>query len=599
MNFKNVLGLLIALFVLGVTTSVAQQDTINVTPGFGELEAAIEANGGDVVYKLEAGAWYGSQGIIEVNDTVLGGAGKTLVIVGEETDGMPPIIQVGNAADGSVFGNIFNVYSNITLKNLFLSAQDFDGITGAGIMTRNAPVRITIDNCVFDPVGINKLINGGQPSAGADLYFTNNLVLRNGHVLGPNDGGFFMGAVWDTIWIENNTFVSSGQDLIAAGGAGFHPEPRNNFIWINHNTFLWHDVWLKKTYNDNNVFVTNNLFHDVSIFAQLYAWGQFFPDYTPSGNRMLSLMATDTAYTTDGEGEVMEETLPSERKLFWEYNLQYNSPELQGIPKYAADNSYAGLYLIPMLWDDDVPATYASYPVESPADSSRENWILQDKTNFPNMHYGNNHYDIDPGYTDPVIYDMNDSLYANVINWYKTVIFQEEDVVPQAEAPSYNWDVDRWEGTPNNEFPVVWPRFDGTYTNSELLTASIEGLPLGDLNWFPEAKARWMSEQSQIMDHIVSLNENAYVITTDVEDVRLAGDISVYPNPATDILHISSPNALKNVSIFNVTGKKVMDVQYNSVLKRSLDISSLDKGVYIIRVSNTSDEVYSTRIVKQ
>ena len=82
------------LFVTGafllLGTNGFSQDTIVVDPGMGTLNKAIDDNGGDVVYKLQAGKWYGLDAIIEANDTTLG-EGKSLIIVGEETDSMPAI----------------------------------------------------------------------------------------------------------------------------------------------------------------------------------------------------------------------------------------------------------------------------------------------------------------------------------------------------------------------------------------------------------------------------------------------------------------------------------------------------------------------------
>ncbi len=595
MKVLNYLSIVSALFFLAPNV-INASDTITVAPGLGTLEAAITANGGDVVYKLEAGAWYGCQSIIEVNETTLKGAGKALVLIGEETNEMPAIIQVGNASDGSVFPNIFNVYSDITLKNLFLSLQDFEGIAGAGMMTLNAPVKVVIDKCVIDPAGINNTVFADIPANGSKWFFTNNLVLRHGHVLGPNDGGLFGGyAKYDTIWVENNSFISSGQDFI---NGDFHSNMQNKFIWVNHNTFIWHDVWIKKTYNDKDFFFTNNLLHDMSIFAQMYAWGQFFPDYTTKGNRMLSLTAIDTAYSVDTDGVVTNESLPSDRKMFWQYNLQYNSPQLKKIPKYSAENDKSPLYLIPMLWNNDAPQDYASFPVASPADSSREAKILADKTNWPYMKYNNNWYDKDPGYLDPVINQMNDSMYLNVINWYKTVLFGEAGM-QQSEAPSYNWDVDRWAGTPNSEYPTVWPRFNGKYSNPELLNASIEGLPLGDLNWFPEQKARWESEKTQIEAHILSLNESKYTITTGVKNIIQAKNISIYPNPANDLIQINCEQSLKNVNVFDVTGKLVMNLESQNLIHKNINISGLNKGIYILKIVTSNDYDYSMKLVKQ
>ena len=83
------------------------------------------------------------------------------------------------------------------------------------------------------------------------------------------------------------------------------------------------------------------------------AGAQFFPDYN-QGNTMLSQACTDTL----GLAEDGYETFPSERKMFWEYNLQYSSPQLHSLPKAAIDNGQEALYIIPMLWDENVPIEY-------------------------------------------------------------------------------------------------------------------------------------------------------------------------------------------------------------------------------------------------
>ena len=59
--------------------------------------------------------------------------------------------------------------------------------------------------------------------------------------------------------------------------------------------------------------------------------------------------------------------------MFWQYNLQWNTPELLSIPQLGQDSGFTPIYNIPMMWDDDVPLSYTGgVEVVSPADSSRE-----------------------------------------------------------------------------------------------------------------------------------------------------------------------------------------------------------------------------------
>ncbi len=492
-------------------------DTLVVEPGKGTLQTAINKHGGDVIYLLKAGELYQLDGVVNVIPQILGGSGKTLTLVGEVTEGMPALIRV-DRKNGAPTASMFSCSANLTLKNLFLTDKDEVGDFGKNVLTLNASISLIIDNCVIDPAGTKRTINGAAAANGSSLYLTNSQIYRNGSMEGPNDGGWTAGMTWDTLWVENNTLVSSGQDFI---GGSFHREPNNQFIWINHNTILWHDVWIKKSFNDQNFYFTNNLLHDESLFPELPRWYPFFPDYE-QGNNLLCQTAIDTL-----ELGGVPEILPSERRMFWTYNLMYYSPELKKVPKYAADNNIELAYLLPMLWDEDVPLSYSGgVEIASPADSCREYGILNDKVNWPHMKYSNNWYDIDPLYKDSMIYDISDSAGRHILGFYRGQFWEESDAPAIDELPSYNWDIDAYHGYGPAELPQVWPRFEGSYTNPELLTASQEGLPLGDLNWYPEKKFQWYANRELIQNHVLELKEERFELQ-DPDGIMYHADFTV------------------------------------------------------------------------
>jgi len=225
-------------------------DSVYVEPGVGTLQSAINKYGGDVVYQLAAGEVYNLDGTVNVIPQILGGSGKTLTIVGEDTEGMPAIIQVGRTGQGAPEKSMFNCSANLTLKNLFLLGKDVSGDFCENVISMNASIRVVVEACVIDPAGTKRTFNGAAAANGSCLYLTNSQIYRNGTMVTPNDGGWLAGMSWDTLWVENSTLVSSGQDFI---GGSFHREPNNRFIWINHNTIMWHDVWIKKSFNDKPV----------------------------------------------------------------------------------------------------------------------------------------------------------------------------------------------------------------------------------------------------------------------------------------------------------------------------------------------------------
>ena len=66
-----------------------------------------------------------------------------------------------------------------------------------------------------------------------------------------------------------------------------------------------------------------------------------------------------------------------------------------------------------------------------------------------------------------------------------------------------------------------------------------------------------------------------------------------YPNPATDQIQININNFVKAV-IFELSGKRIM-----SSKKTQIDISKLDKGIYLMKIQDQSSQIYNTKIIKE
>ncbi len=86
-------------------------------------------------------------------------------------------------------------------------------------------------------------------------------------------------------------------------------------------------------------------------------------------------------------------------------------------------------------------------------------------------------------------------------------------------------------------------------------------------------------------------------IFTDVNSINLTNNaISVYPNPAEDMLYITSNNTTTDVAIIDVVGNLVKEYKNAG---QSINVSDLTTGVYIVRVSNFNGEIVSTRFIKK
>jgi allantoicase len=64
-------------------------------------------------------------------------------------------------------------------------------------------------------------------------------------------------------------------------------------------------------------------------------------------------------------------------------------------------------------------------------------------------------------------------------------------------------------------------------------------------------------------------------------------DYSIYPNPSNGIVNITLGNYENStISIYDLNGKKVKELKTNELNNITLDLSSLKKGAYIVKLSD-------------
>lgn len=71
--------------------------------------------------------------------------------------------------------------------------------------------------------------------------------------------------------------------------------------------------------------------------------------------------------------------------------------------------------------------------------------------------------------------------------------------------------------------------------------------------------------------------------------------LNIFPNPASDVLNISSDSTLeKNVQFFDMTGKKVLDMTTTS----QLNVSGLNAGIYVARITEAGKTATRKIVIK-
>ncbi|MHA7056510.1 leucine-rich repeat protein [Aquimarina sp. M1] len=89
--------------------------------------------------------------------------------------------------------------------------------------------------------------------------------------------------------------------------------------------------------------------------------------------------------------------------------------------------------------------------------------------------------------------------------------------------------------------------------------------------------------------------------TLSIDDLELFGSISMYPNPANNIVHISNPSEviLNSITIYDVNGRLIISDQ-NSISDSdiSINISRLESGPYFVIIKGTQANVTKQLIKK-
>ena len=71
-------------------------------------------------------------------------------------------------------------------------------------------------------------------------------------------------------------------------------------------------------------------------------------------------------------------------------------------------------------------------------------------------------------------------------------------------------------------------------------------------------------------------------------------NINIYPNPTADRIFVSGNKKIVALELYNVVGQKILDSNANS-----LDLTSMPKGNYILKIKTENGEIFSSKIIKK
>ncbi len=95
---------------------------------------------------------------------------------------------------------------------------------------------------------------------------------------------------------------------------------------------------------------------------------------------------------------------------------------------------------------------------------------------------------------------------------------------------------------------------------------------------------------------LVPRDNNDIVEIVGIEETETAG-LTLYPNPATRNIRIRSDEELTLVNIYTMTGRKAMEKNLDG--KTTIDIRSLDNGMYIVKARTATGKMHIGKLMKR
>ena len=226
----------------------------------------------------------------------------------------------------------------------------------------------------------------------------------------------------------------------------------------------------------------------------------------------------------------------------------------------------------------------------------------------------------------------NDELFFNILRAYQnrfknSVVTTEDfqDVLEEMSDIDFSTFFEQWfygEGYPI--FNIKWHQSENQLILNSSQTTSASITPLFKVTY--ELQITFTDNSTEIVpfyqdennqQFIYNITDNKIVksikfdpntwllaiatvtINTAVEDFDPKSAVTIFPNPATNTVHIQFDPALqggKVIHLFDVTGKNLMDIKTNNDYN-TIDINNFQSGIYFLSIQH-GEKVFVRRIIK-
>jgi hypothetical protein len=505
------------------------------------------------VYVLKRGGIYLSNSHIDNN-------GYTLRMRAEYGPGEKPVIWlVQNTVSSAYPGRFIYVDHNVKLSNLLVTGV-LEGDTaamshmpGGLLQTISGGWDIVIDSCILT----NSSGNHVRTDQACRVIKVTNTIFGNMGYLGTSNLGAgkafdIRNVSCDTLLIQNCSFINSQDRII---------RHLTSLATINHLIF------------DHNTIVNAMAYHG------LLSLGWVGAETRITNNLMIDpfALANDTDKTRQVEFVTNEKDPFGGNRMAWIFTD--TSAGHSASTNYNISNNYYAI-------SDSGNAFYARYtgtptgfPSEFglPPEGSILTWYINKKVADSTKTFTKD---------NNIVLTKVPKLMTAMMDWYRS---------PAGGNKTKNTPTVKWNVLTNDYDRKTYQYYADTLnctyaTSLPAYTGSAGGFPVGDLNWFPDKKAAWVTD-------VKDMNNNSPVA------FRLSQNYPNPFNPSTKITFSLKNSGLTTLSVYNILGEKIVTL-INGNLNAgthevSFNASKLTSGIYFYRLeSNGSNQVRKMMLLK-
>nr|WP_294858945.1 T9SS type A sorting domain-containing protein [uncultured Fluviicola sp.] len=153
--------------------------------------------------------------------------------------------------------------------------------------------------------------------------------------------------------------------------------------------------------------------------------------------------------------------------------------------------------------------------------------------------------------------------------------------------------------TPNGTYTNV-VRLKSTQTITDVYSLGTINSTIISFNWYKAGVHHEVANVSATTSNGNTTYSNYYTTVPanlGLEENELV-NLSVFPNPSTDVLHLNSDELISQVEFYTVSGELSLNHSMNESKTAEVNISSLNSGMYLVKVYGKDGSISVQRITK-